>query len=225
MKKIYENEFTELVNKSDIIEADSTGIKVLQFKNGNYMKLFMRKRFFSSALFYPYWLRFILHAFILRRLNILTIKRVIEVARVPHIKKTAVIYEQLHGQTIKHLLERDLFDDILIEKLGKFVAFIQKKGVYFSSLHLGNIIVTPEKEFGLIDFTDLRAVYFPVPLFALKTNMRYFFQSRQGLKHINNKNKINIFISSYIKNLPKRNRKKMAEFLETQKILALESFD
>jgi tRNA A-37 threonylcarbamoyl transferase component Bud32 len=144
---------------------------------------------------------------------------VIEVVKVPHAKKVAVIYEPLPGITIKQLLQSSSFDDKLIKRFGGFVASLHKKGVYFSSLHLGNIVLTPEGEFGLIDISDLRTFPFAVPLFALKTNMRYLFQSRQGLQLINNESKIDIFISAYIKNIAKRNKVKMTDFLLTQKKL------
>ncbi len=225
MRQITQTKYIDLLNKSKVIEADNFGEKVLRLPNGNYMKLFRRKRLFSSALFYPYWLRFVWHASALKRLNILTIGTVIEIVKIPHAKKTAVIYEQLPGQTIKQLLEKNSFDNNLIEKFGEFVALLHKKGIYFSSLHLGNIVLTPEEKFGLIDICDIRFVYFALPLFALKTNIRYFSFSRQGLKLLNNKNKIDIFISAYIKNITKRNRKKIAEFLATQKELVLKSFD
>ena len=217
MKKLNKNEYKELVAKAKVFEADSFGEKVLQFPNGNYMKLFRRKRLFSSALFYPYWLRFIHHASKLRSLGIPTLKSVIEVVKIPHAKKVAVVYEPLPGFTIKQLLQKNSFDNDLIENFGIFVADLHKKGVYFSSLHLGNVVLTPKGEFGLIDISDLRAFPFAVPLFALKTNMRYLFQSRQGLQLINDESKIDIFISAYIKNITERNKAKMADFLLTQK--------
>ncbi|RLD10745.1 MAG: toluene tolerance protein [Chlamydiae bacterium] len=218
MRKIKENEYKELVAKSKAIEADSFGEKVLQFPNGNYMKLFRRKRLFSSALFYPYWLRFIHHISKLRRLGIPTLKSVIEVVKIPHAKKVAVIYEPLPGFTIKELLQSSSFDDKLIKKFGVFVANLHKKGVYFSSLHLGNVVLTPKGDFGLIDISDLRTFPFAIPLFALKTNMQYLFQSRQGLQLINDESKIDIFISAYVKNITERNKAEMTDFLITQKI-------
>ena len=222
VRKIGENEYKEIVTKSKVLEKDSFGEKVLQFPDGNYMKLFRRKRFFSSALFYPYWLRFVHHASKLKSLNVPTLKSVIEVVKVPHSKKTAVIYEPLPGLTIKQLLQENSFEDELIKKLGLFVATLHKKGIYFSSLHLGNVVLTPEREFGLIDISDLRAFPFAVPLFGLKTNMRYLFQSRQGLKLLKEENKIDIFNFEYLENITKRNKVKMAEFLEIQKGFTLD---
>jgi len=221
MRKLNKNEYIELVAKSKVFEADSFGEKVLQFPNGNYMKLFRRKQLFSSALFYPYWLRFIHHASKLRSLDIPTLKSVIEVVKVPHLNKTAVIYEPLPGFTIKQLLQKSSFDNDLIKNFGTFIANLHKKGVYFSSLHLGNVVLTPEGDFGLIDISDLRTFPFAVPLFALKPNMRYLFQSRQGLQLINDESKIDIFISAYIENITKRNAAKITDFLAIQKKLTL----
>ncbi len=217
MRKLNKNEYIELVAKSKVFEADSFGEKVLRFSDGNYMKLFRRKRLFSSASFYPYWLRFVHNASKLKSLNVPTLRSVIEVVKVPHAKKTAVIYEPLPGFTVKQLLQKNSFNDELMKNLGTFIANLHKKGIYFSSLHLGNIVFTPKGDFGLIDITDLRTFPFAVPLFALKTNMRYLFQSRQGLRLINDENKIDIFVSAYIKNITERNKTKMTDFLLTQR--------
>ena len=219
MRKISEAEYDEIVKKTKVIESDKFGEKVLLYEDGNYMKLFRRKRLFSSALIYPYWLRFVWNTAGLKKMKIPTFASILEVVKVPHSKKTAVIYEPLLGETIKHLLLKGEFGDDMISKLGTFVAEIQKRGVYFSALHLGNIVLTPEGEFGLIDISDMRLVYFPIPLFTLKTNMRYFFHSRQGLKFLKSEKAIDLFVSAYLANITKWNRKKMEKFLALQKDL------
>lgn len=217
MRDIGEVEYKEIVDKTKTIESDKFGEKVLLYDNGNYMKLFRRKRLFSSALIYPYWLRFVRNGAGLRRLKIPTFPKVLEVVKVPHVKKTAVIYEPLLGDTIKHLVNNDSFDDTLIAKLGTFVADLHKRGVYFSALHLGNVVMTPDGDFGLIDISDLRIVPFAIPLFALKSNMRYFFHSRQGLQYLKDSNKIDVFISAYLANITKRNKLNMENFLTEEK--------
>ena len=43
---------------------------------------------------------------------------------------------------------------------------------YFRSLHLGNVILTPAGELGLIDFSDLRIYRRPLPAFMRRRNIR-----------------------------------------------------
>lgn len=45
--------------------------------------------------------------------------------------------------------------DTLVVQLGKFIAELHAKGIYFRSLHLGNIVLTPDGQLGLIDIADM----------------------------------------------------------------------
>jgi hypothetical protein len=47
-------------------------------------------------------------------------------------------------------------DLILAGKPGKFIREPHNKGAYFRSLHLENIILTPENQLGLIDISNLK---------------------------------------------------------------------
>ena len=51
-------ELNALVAKATLIESDSYGPKVYRLDNGEYLKLFRRKRLLSSALLIPYSVRF-----------------------------------------------------------------------------------------------------------------------------------------------------------------------
>jgi len=53
-----------------------------------------------------------------------------------------------------------------------FVIGLHDRGVYFRSLHLGNVILTPEGELGLIDFADLRIHPWPLGRYLRSRNMR-----------------------------------------------------
>jgi len=44
----------------------------------------------------------------------------------------------------------------LIKSFGTFMAKLHEQGVYFRSLHLANVLVLENGEFGLIDLADLR---------------------------------------------------------------------
>lgn len=66
-------------------------------------------------------------------------------------------YEPLPGQTLRQLDRNDLeCGDTVQTQLGGLIAILHAKEAYFRSLHLGNVVRTPEGRMGLIDITDLR---------------------------------------------------------------------
>ena len=213
MKKMTEEQYNELVKKTEIIEIDQFGEKVLKYPDGNYMKIFRLKRFFSSALIYPYWMRFVRNTYGLKRKNIPTIEKLISIISIPHIKKTGVLYVPLRGDTLKTVVNKKNVNDKLIFEFGEFVALLHRKGIYFSSLHLGNVVLTENQEFGLIDISDMRIVPFPIPLFTKKANLDYLFRCKQGMKLFTSEQRKE-FINGYINNSPKSLTKVMKHFLE-----------
>lgn len=46
-------------------------------------------------------------------------------------------------------------DSALLEQLAGFFRNLHRKGIYFRSMHLGNIVLTPSGTLGLIDIADL----------------------------------------------------------------------
>jgi hypothetical protein len=54
---------------------------------------------------------------------------------------------------------------------------LHDKGIFFRSIHFGNIILLPDNNYGLIDITDVRYYKNPVPLrrraVNLATPLRY----------------------------------------------------
>ena len=222
MKKLSEKDYKLLLEETEIIESDKFGEKVLKYKDGHYMKLFRLKRLFSSALIYPYWKRFVHNASGLKRLGIPTVQKIDEVLRVPHAKKTAVIYQPLAGDTLKQVNARGEFNSSLIRKFGQFVAQLHHKGVYFSSLHLGNVVLTEDNEFGLIDISDMRIVYFPIPLWTRETNLDYLFRCRQGLKLLSPEERTE-FIEGYLEESKPSVRPRMEKFIRLQNAKLAES--
>jgi RIO-like serine/threonine protein kinase len=47
-------------------------------------------------------------------------------------------------------------------------------GIYFRSLHLGNIVVTPDNEMGLIDVADMRFLRAPLNAELARRNLQHF---------------------------------------------------
>jgi hypothetical protein len=141
-----------------VLEADHHGEKVLRLVDGTILKLFRRRRLISSAALFPYARRFANNAEALAKLDI-PVPQMIEVLRIPSIQRDAVHYAPLAGSTLRELMRSGLSparEQELKAVFTRFVIGLHDNGVYFRSLHLGNIVCTPEGPLGLIDFSDLR---------------------------------------------------------------------
>lgn len=153
MKKLSKEGYLTLREGAKVIEADAHGDKVLLLADGTYLKLFRVKRLITSARLTPYSKRFVRNAKKLVKLGILTVN-VNQLYRIPSIRRTAVHYYPLPGTALRKLPNG--IDIVLADKLGRFIRDLHDKGIYFRSLHLGNIVLTPENQLGLIDISDMK---------------------------------------------------------------------
>jgi tRNA A-37 threonylcarbamoyl transferase component Bud32 len=147
--------YLKLREGSEVVEADSHGDKVLLAPDGTYLKLFRRKRLLSSALVWPYARRFADNVKALQAKDI-PCPTIIAVYRIPGIERDAVHYTPLAGQTLRQLIKQGQGSQLLRRNLARFVADLHAHGIYFRSLHLGNVVLTPGNELGLIDIADLK---------------------------------------------------------------------
>ena len=158
MKKLAHTDYLALREGATVIEADRFGEKVLLLPDGSYVKLFRRKRLISSAAWYPYARRFADNAQALAQRGI-PCPRIIDLYRIQAIERDAVHYHPLTGTTLRHLV-RDGVDAATEQRLrtafNRFVRRLHDLGIYFRSLHLGNVVLTPDDELGLIDISDVR---------------------------------------------------------------------
>ncbi len=141
-----------------VLEADSFGEKVLLLTDGTVLKLFRRKRLFSSAAWYPYAQRFADNAAALDRLGI-PVPQIIDVVRIPSLARDAVHYHPLVGRTLREICREGIEKDQereLRTAFTRFVIHLHDCGVYFRSLHLGNVVYMPDQQLGLIDIADVR---------------------------------------------------------------------
>lgn len=170
IRTVTRDEYERLLAQSAVIEQDGYGVKVLQQPDGNFLKTFWYRRPVSSRRIYPESLRFTLHAGSLKRRGIATVE-MIERIRIPHLKRTGVIYRPLAGRTLRQVAAAGKFDGSMAGRLGGFIAELHRKGVHFHSLHLGNVLLCPGGGFGLIDISNMKI--FPWPL-GTRTRMRNF---------------------------------------------------
>lgn len=173
MRLMTETEYQGLRQHAKLLTADGHGDKVLELNSGKILKLFRRKRKISSAAWSPYTGRFAANVALLERLGITTVTNV-EEFDIPGIERTAVSYTPLAGQTLREIQEAEgSYSPELIGMFGAFVARLHSQGVFFRSLHLGNVVLTPRHEMGLIDVADLRGYRRPLSLMLRLRNFKH----------------------------------------------------
>ena len=174
IKKLSASGLQQLSNDAQVIEEDGLGPKVLRLSDGSFLKLFRRRRWYTSGSFNPYSERFAVNSEQLRQMGIPT-PQVLNLYRLDD-GSSAVHYAPLPGHTLRQVLQSITAPAVrqaLVERFGKFMAQLHEKGVYFRSLHLGNVLVLEDGEFGLIDLADLRVYPSPLNLSLRQRNLRH----------------------------------------------------
>lgn len=174
LKRLSQQDYLALREGAEVLEVDHHGEKVLRLADGTILKLFRRRRVVSSAALYPYARRFANNAVVLARFGI-PVPQVIDVLRIPSIERDAVRYAPLPGTTLRELLRSGLpaaREQALKSAFTRFVIGLHDHGVYFRSLHLGNVVCTPDGALGLIDFADLRVHPWKLGRYLRARNMR-----------------------------------------------------
>lgn len=149
-----QQEYQALRQDAEVIEKDGHGEKVLRLPDGTYLKLFRRKRLISSAAWYPYAHRFVDNAEKLKKLGFIC-PTVIDTFRLLTPKRDVVRYEPIPGESARSLLQNNRLSPANIESIKALIADLHAKGVYFRSLHFGNIVIDQKGKLGLIDISDL----------------------------------------------------------------------
>ena len=166
-------DFDQLTHGATILEADSHGAKVYLLDDGNILKVFRRKRLISSALLRPYSQRFVDNALHLAQLGFPTLE-VISHHKLALPGRTAVLYRPLPGRTLLQLSREGNFDwEQHLPRLVDLVRRMHRSGIYFRSLHLGNVVETPEGVLGLIDVADMRFLRAPLSSRMVRRNVRH----------------------------------------------------
>lgn len=178
MQNLTSSDYLALRADAVVLEQDRYGDKVLQLADGSYLKLFRRKRLITTAAWYPYAQRFADNAVALAQRQI-PCPKVMEVYRIPSVARDAVHYAPLAGQTLRQLIQSGTDPTGMREQLGRFVSHLHRAGIYFRSLHLGNIVLTPSGDLGLIDIADLRAGRKPLPPHRRRRNLQHLLRDER----------------------------------------------
>ncbi|MBK5509945.1 O-antigen ligase family protein [Pseudomonas sp. TH03] len=164
----------QLTANAQVIEEDGLGPKVLRLTDGSFLKLFRRRRWYTSGSFNPYSERFAVNSEQLRNMGIPT-PQTLNLYRLED-GSSAVQYSPLSGNTLRQVLQgitAPAVRQALVERFGKFMALLHEQGVYFRSLHLGNVLVLEDGEFGLIDLADMRIYPSSLSLSLRQRNLRH----------------------------------------------------
>ncbi|MBX9915114.1 MAG: toluene tolerance protein [Pseudomonadaceae bacterium] len=196
MQALDHNAYLALRDGAQVLEADRFGDKVLHLRNGNFLKLFRRKRLLTSAALFPYAQRFADNALALQQREV-PCPRVIAVYRIKSIRRDAVYYAPLEGQTLRQLFDKPNIAANLRTDLAEFVAKLHSKGVYFRSLHLGNIVLTPNHALGLIDIADLKCQRSALSMGKRLRNFQHMLRYSQDHQWLLGDNPVE-FLQSYL---------------------------
>jgi serine/threonine protein kinase len=90
---------------------------------------------------------------------------------------TIAVYRPLPGQSLRALLSMSVASTALMYQIGSFIAHLHERGIYFRSLHPGNIIVDIDR-LGLIDLLDMRFQGRPLSRWQRRRNWLHFLRTR-----------------------------------------------
>ena len=199
MKSIVLSKYEDLVAVSSVLEQDRHGLKVLQTPDGLIVKLFRRKRFFSSALLKSYASRFVDNVQSLKKLGIKTVD-VEDVFYCKQIKRALVVYQPIPGKTLRESLRNSADPDKLMTQFAAFFSELHDKGVLFRSIHLNNIIVSDSVDaMGLIDIADMKVFNKGLAFSQRIRNLRHlsrYKDDRQSIKAFGVERFVDIYFSA-----------------------------
>lgn len=177
MQALSKPEYNRWINDYTLIESDGHGPKVMRCANGDYIKFFRIKHVISFSRLVNPAMRFCNNARRLKKLGFNTISP-IEIWHIPHMKRWAVRYVPVEGDSLKDLLKKYSLSEKTIDDFGILIKDLHTKGVYFRSLHLGNVVLRPDGQLGLIDILDCRFRWFGLPLnnFQRQRNFSHLFR-------------------------------------------------
>lgn len=174
MRIVTAQELESWLASGTVLEKDSRGPKVLMLSDGQILKIFHSRRHPMLSWLNPPAKKFAQNALILQQLGI----PAPQIAESLWIDITdgisASIYQPLPGRSVESILkEAPEQIDALLPLLAIFIKTLHQQGVYFRSLHLGNILQLQNGQFGLIDFLDLTKKPRPLSNWEVNRNFKH----------------------------------------------------
>jgi len=174
MRIVSAQELESWLASGRILEKDARGPKVVALPGGQFLKIFHTRRHPILARLQPAARRFTRNIERLRQLDIPApdVTELFWLDRASGL--SGCLYQPLPGESVEQLYRRQpqaLVD--LLPALADFIRRLHRQGVYFRSLHLGNIILLPDGSFGLIDTLDLQFKNHPLNAWQIKRNFQH----------------------------------------------------
>ena len=171
-------EFRQLRDGARLLERDYRGEKVLLTPDNHIIKLFYPRRRFTSARIYPYARRFCNNARQLREKGIISVH--CEQLRHDRANRRHLItYALLPGTTLRNRLREAGNRDDYLDKLASYMVTLHAKGILFRSIHLGNILVLENGDYGLIDIADMGIQQRSLGLRKRARNFRHLLHDKE----------------------------------------------
>jgi len=157
MRIVSAQELESWLASGEVLEQDGRGPKVIRLDNEQILKIFRpRRRHWLSRLM-PQATRFKHNATRLSNLGI-RVPLVIDCFLLDKSKAVSgCSYAPLPGQSLEQIYQKSRGEfEALVPAFATFIHLLHQRGIYFRSLHLGNVLQLPDGSFGLIDFLDIR---------------------------------------------------------------------
>lgn len=185
MRIVTARELESWLEHGEVLEKDGRGPKVVRLESGLFLKIFHTRRHPLLARLFPFANRFAHNVELLHKLGI-PAPEIVETFWVDRVRGlTGCQYRPLPGTPLE-TLHRQAPQQLraALPELASFIRELHDKGIYFRSLHLGNIILTPSGEFGLIDVLDLRKKSAPITRSLARRNFRHLenYLARKKIK-------------------------------------------
>lgn len=184
MRIVTAQELENWLTNGKVLEKDARGPKVVALESGLYLKIFYTRRNSLLARLMPSARRFQRNTETLQACGIAA----------PQVNETfwinrtrglsACLYHPLPGQSLEQLYFQDRNGFMMrLPSIAAFIQLLHKRGIYFRSLHLGNILELPSGQFGLIDCLDLQRKRGPLSPSLVRRNLIHLqsYLQRRGL--------------------------------------------
>lgn len=184
-QELEQSTFERWQQSADVLEQDLHGIKVMRLEDGSFVKLFRRKTWLSKTVLFPPAKRFARNARELKRMGV-ACPEILGLYKIHKPFRSVVHYTPLPGLTVREALKTADVErqSEVMHQLACFVSHLHELGIYFRSLHMGNIIISPDGELGLIDISDMRCMNRPLSRRLRKRNYQHLFRYKNDWDQI-----------------------------------------
>lgn len=173
------SEFESLCSNAEILRWKNSFPRLMRHNDNLISKIWAKQKKPSSDWIYPYYLRFVRNARKLHSRGIIAPN----VQSITKVKKTGiqiVTYEELPGASVREIIKHDT-DMVPLRELGLFIAILHKKGIFFTSLHLGNIIRLDSGDFGIIDIANTHFFLMPLGIYSRARNLSHLLSYKDDM--------------------------------------------